>query len=95
MLVNLPLSTGGAVLQCCMQFWAPQYKRRGIYHRVQQHGTQMGRGLQSQAFPSVSKDSGRAGTNQPAAGKAHGGSREGSRGHHTQNQRFLIRPRSV
>ena len=53
----------------------------------------MGRGLNSQAFPSARKEmrAMRAGTVQPAAGKAHGASRE----KHTQHQQFLIRPRSL
>ena len=33
-------------LECCVQFWAPQYKKTGIIKRVQWNTTEMIKGLE-------------------------------------------------
>jgi len=76
-LENLPLTTGEAVLQNHVQFWAPQHKRSGeLPWRMRPNDTKMGRHLNSQAFPSMRKDLGRAGTVQPAEEMADGASHQ-------------------
>ncbi|KAK4829128.1 hypothetical protein QYF61_002207 [Mycteria americana] len=49
--VILPLCSGETHLECCIQFWAPQYKREmELLERVQQRATKMIKGLECLSY---------------------------------------------